>query len=644
MENTENILRKSPIGQNKTKMENKNSCSARVHERADKGFGPLNGNLGRSLLCGLALLVLVLGLSGGVSAATITVPDDYPTIQQAVDAASSGDTVYVRAGTYYEHVTIGKSLTLQGEDRETTIIDGGGSGSVIYITANYVTVSGFNVTNGEYGIHLIGNWAIHHITIRDVIITSNDNVGFYAPHSGGSHLIEECIISNNGRLASYAHQFRNSIIRNCEVFGNGGSLSVAWGSGTLITNNKVHHNAAGIHFDSMWNSIIENNEVYDNGVGIKVGYVGHDNTIRNNIVYHNANGISMGRPNVRSNKIYHNDLIENTIQASDADGDGDNVWDNGYPSGGNYWSDYTGNDNNGDGIGDTPYSISGGSKQDNYPLMSPMNVICEDVDGDGICDEDDNCPNTANPDQADCNNNGIGDACDDINPDAEEVCDNIDNNCDGQIDEGLVQNCGSGYCAGTQACTAGVWSDCSSAGTDCGVCAVCDSSGSCSAYDETQDSDCSATTCPGDVCGGDGCGLFIWCDYPVSVPNECTGLFTCSAYSCDPYATCGPDIDGDGYSPQCGDCDDNDASINPDATEIPGNDVDEDCDGNVICDSSATWKNHGQFVSCVANEAEALLDAGLITEEEKDAIVSAAAHSTVGMPDKSKKPGKGKGK
>ena len=299
----------------------------------------------------------------------------YSKIQSAVDVAGEGATIEIRAGAYNENVIINKSLTLRGEGKDTTIIDGGGSGNVIYITANHVTISGLKVTNGDNGIYLIPNWSIHNITIRDVIITSNAKIAFSAPHSGGSHIIEDCVISNNGS-GSYAHQFRNSIIQNCEVFGNGSGLGVAWGSGTLITGNKVHHNAGpGISLDSMNNSIVEKNEVHDNKIGIHIAYVGRNNIIRENLFAHNNLGINMGEQYVRSNKIYHNDIIENTVQGNDRQND--NIWDDGYPSGGNFWSDYTGIDdgsggrNAGDGIGDTKIPHLG---MDSYPLMKPWNI------------------------------------------------------------------------------------------------------------------------------------------------------------------------------------------------------------------------------------------------------------------------------
>ena len=84
-------------------------------------------------------------LRGTVLIKTITVPDDYPTIQEAINNAADGDTIFVRSGTYYENVVVDKAVSLTGENVEGTVIDGGGSGSVVMIAANGVNVSGFTI-------------------------------------------------------------------------------------------------------------------------------------------------------------------------------------------------------------------------------------------------------------------------------------------------------------------------------------------------------------------------------------------------------------------------------------------------------------------------------------------------------------------
>jgi len=91
------------------------------------------------------------------------------------------------------------------------------------------------------------------------------------------------------------------------------------------------------------------------------------------------------------------------------------------------------------------------------------------------------------------------------------------------------------------------------------------------------------------------------------------------------------DADGDGLTTCAGDCDDLNAAIHPGEAELPGNLVDENCDGSLgACDPATAWKNHGQFVRCVAHEVDALVAAGAITEAEGDLLIQSASQSGVG--------------
>jgi parallel beta-helix repeat protein len=104
-------------------------------------------------------------------------PGNYSTIQDAVDNATYLDTIFVYSGTYNEHVKLHTTVTLKGEDRESTVIDAGGTGDVIYVTADNVKITGFSIINSgvnwpEAGIEL---HFIEHCTITDNIIS---NCGF----------------------------------------------------------------------------------------------------------------------------------------------------------------------------------------------------------------------------------------------------------------------------------------------------------------------------------------------------------------------------------------------------------------------------------------------------------------------------------
>jgi parallel beta-helix repeat protein len=299
-----------------------------------------------SWLLALATASFFIGMipHNAVAQTTITVPDDYTTIQQAINGAVPGDKVYVRSGTYYEHVTINKSLTLQGEDRENTIIDGGGSGKVVTVTStSNVTVSGLTIRNSGNSTAIpqaagIVLYYASHSLIRECIITSNGLNGLYANQSWYT-TIQNCDISYNEpdsiqdgeiRGAIHLRSSLNSAITGNNIYENKGigitvrgysdnvtiagnhvysntsdGIHLGWSNSSLVRNNITHdNNGSGIHLDSTYYCTVRNNDVYLNGGGIYVGYAGRYNTIRDNIVHYNTVGISMGGPSVYGNKIW----------------------------------------------------------------------------------------------------------------------------------------------------------------------------------------------------------------------------------------------------------------------------------------------------------------------------------------------------
>ncbi|HWR64312.1 MAG TPA: NosD domain-containing protein [Candidatus Thermoplasmatota archaeon] len=141
------------------------------------------------------------------------------------------------------------------------------------------------------------------------------------------------------------------------------------GKNCSLTNTIIYKNFQGIVLKhSVEDATIAYNEIKENGwngITLKSGCQGI-HIFENNIADNFYAGV--GITEASNNYLYHNNFKSNRHQAYD---DAANIWDDGYPSGGNYWSDYTGSDSDGDGIGDVAYIILDGMNTDGYPLVAP---------------------------------------------------------------------------------------------------------------------------------------------------------------------------------------------------------------------------------------------------------------------------------
>lgn len=182
--------------------------------------------------------------------------------------------------------------------------------------------------------------------------------------------------------------FRDNIVidgKGYAIHGTGASYSTGiflrWMYNVTIRNVEISMFDYGIMVDSSSANIVGNNIMSSNPSGISFS-VSSNNTVSGNSIANNYDGIDFSDSS--NNSIFHNNLVNNTYQVLNFPNSQypKNVWDNGYPSGGNYWSNYDGLDllsgpyqnlTESDGIGDKPY-IVGENSQDHYPLMTPFTL------------------------------------------------------------------------------------------------------------------------------------------------------------------------------------------------------------------------------------------------------------------------------
>jgi len=358
------------------------------------------------------------------AAGTFIVPDDYLTIQAALDAAGSQTTIYVRSGVYEENVSIPYGrwyIDIVGEDTLDTVLNGSflasyGSG---YISVEHLTITG--PVQVDYGVEELNpNFRLSDCVVNSNIVLSTTNSS-----------IENNVIRGSLTFISALHIPASlNVVRNNTFLGSGIILNGMGGgaeggcSNNLITDNTIISASVGITEEGRvtvggpecWDNLISRNTIFNCSVGIlsENGWSPRNTNITQNTIESNVFGIGLinvsgiglwqnnfvtnnqglNLSNVNSISIWGNNFLHNTWPTATVWGGGF-TWDNGYLAGGNYWSNYNGTDFyhgpiqslfGADGIGDTPYVIYGflGNYTDRYPLMvaNPRIIVSNTVEGE----------------------------------------------------------------------------------------------------------------------------------------------------------------------------------------------------------------------------------------------------------------------
>ncbi len=296
-----------------------------------------------AIILALFVLLLVRVESAKSVSKTLVVPDDYLHIQEAINAANEGDTIFVKKGYYVENPVIDKSVSLVGEDRDSTVID---VTAGMKVERDNVTVTGLTIFDGYDGISV-----------------------------GASY----CNISGN-KIKQATHGIvvfgnNNQITGNVfESIGLSSAIQLNFAYENIVKNNYIESCVEGIQIwqNSNNNTITENTIRNCKNTAVNFQHSNNNKLIGNNIT---NSGLGTSIYGSNNNSICKNNYVNNTFQFSA------NEWY--YLTWGNprsvniisenYWSDYNGTDSNGDGVGDVPYVIDE-YNMDPYPLMKPVAI------------------------------------------------------------------------------------------------------------------------------------------------------------------------------------------------------------------------------------------------------------------------------
>jgi parallel beta-helix repeat protein len=333
------------------------------------------------MLASVLLLSFFIGLVSHVSANELTVGTGHLTsIQAAVNAAQPGDTVLIPPGTYTENVLVNKSFTIKSSaGAATTIVTAAvPSNDVFLLSRDNIRVEGLTLTDGRAGVEFSG---VSQCSVTDII--ARDNVYAALIEHATQNTVSVCNLSNNGYGiyldGSSGNTFSGNDARNEKGNGNtlgDGIFMSESNSNTIVQNALSNNHVYGITLLSSSNNVISNNSINTNEeFAVRLRNNANNNTFTLNTFSGNTklavyNGYSSG------NRFYLNDFVNNSAGILSTNGDIINSTEKyaytfsgaTYSSNlGNYFSDYKGADNDGNGIGDTPATTG-----DACPLVHPV--------------------------------------------------------------------------------------------------------------------------------------------------------------------------------------------------------------------------------------------------------------------------------
>jgi len=288
-------------------------------------------------------------------------PGNYSTIQEALQNATSGDTIFVYNGTYNENVNIAKKIDLIGEDRDITIIDGvAGGDNVVTIVNNDVLISGFTIQgdpSGQDGITVVTlmedvtistnkimdcaygvrlQITTQRIVISDNIISDNEFAGIILQESDRNDIFENTVENNGDWGISFSTISKQNNISNNDVIGNYGGIRLAGGSGqNEINGNTIRDNQLeGIILETLSNgNTLQKNNISNNFAGIKLSSSNQNIIELNNLQDNDIEGLLIDIGN--TNQIEKNNFIGNKKNAV-YKLSRRNTWD------ANYWDNWIG--------------------------------------------------------------------------------------------------------------------------------------------------------------------------------------------------------------------------------------------------------------------------------------------------------------